>query len=47
MTVTAHFIEDWQDRSAVLDTSPVTLLDSGDIDNDGPQRHTAEVSQNS
>ena len=35
MTVTAHLIENWQHKSAVLDTSPVTLLD-------GPQRHTPE-----
>ena len=40
MTVTAHYIEDWQHHSAVLDTSPVAQLDTEDTDN-GPQRHTA------
>ena len=43
VTVPAHFVQDWQHYSTVLDTSPVGLLDGGDVDNDGPQRHTAEA----
>ena len=41
MTVTAHYIEDWQHHSAILDTSPVAQLDMGDSNDNGPQRHTA------
>ncbi len=41
MTVTTHYIEDWQHHSAVLVTSPVAQLSTDDTDDKEPQRHTA------